>query len=149
MKSARKFFQTASAEPSSVASQDGADRRTSTGVHTCLSARNLSRPACAIDASNRRTVGGRVPGYIKVGRLAGLGGQPRLGREGKPCDREEWCLCFLPFDTRIFDPEARVPAFAPVGHLSGVEELEAEVEAAHRVVLVDDDSSCSGGGEPY
>ena len=57
-------------------------------------------------------------------------------QESKPGDIVDWCFRFFPFDTGIFDPEAGVMMFAPVGHSVRVEELNSKVEAAHLSVFL-------------
>jgi hypothetical protein len=49
----------------------------------------------------------------------------------------ERCFRFVPLDTGVLDPEARVLTLAPIGHLLGIEELEFKVEAAHLGIFFD------------
>ena len=59
-----------------------------------------------------------------------------LGMRVSRANGVERRFCFLPLDARILNPEARIPTLAPVSHSFSVEELEPEVEAAHRAIFL-------------
>ena len=46
-------------------------------------------------------------------------------------------LRFVPFDTRVLDPEIGVVMLAPIGHGVGVEELDSKVEAGHLAIFIE------------
>lgn len=104
-------------------------------LQTCFSAGDFGRPARSIDAPKGCAVGCRVVGDIEIYFFGGVGLDVRLRLQRKPCHRMERRIHFVPFDTRIFNPEVGVPKFVPIRHLVGVEELDAKIKTAHLAVL--------------
>src|SRR6266542_3368093 len=106
-------------------------------AHSSYSAGNLPSPAGAINTAKGCAVRCRVPCDIEICCFAGFLRKLRLRQEGKACYRVERRFCFVPLDTRVFDPEGGVQMLAPIGHPFGVEKLDSKVEAAHLAIFVD------------
>src|SRR5271169_5550627 len=106
-------------------------------AHSSLPACRFSGPAGAIDAADWRAVGRCISSDVKKYRFRGRPRNLGLRFERQAGDSEEGGLGFFPFDARVFDPEARIAALAPVRHFFHIEQLKPEIEAAHRIVFFD------------
>ena len=78
-----------------------------------------------------------MPGNIEINDFARVRANVRLWKQSEPSDLVKRRFCLFPLDARVFNPEVGVVALAPIGHLAGVEQLDAKVEAAHPPVFIE------------
>ena len=96
------------------------EARVSTGL--------FGQAARPIDAADGLALGGGIGRHIDEMRVAFVSRQHGTGQHAKAANDMERRLLFLPFDARVFNPEARLAPAAPMRHPFGVEQLQPEIE---------------------